>query len=143
MRVFAILAAAALIVLGTGGCMRTYISRGERSPDGGNVLIVTSHGAWRRAYMDESRKLVDVWIGPLHRKSDREALYAHRYKYYGADLYWGIQWDSPQAVHVDLYDYGQGVLASDGARAGAPSNHLATLEFLVEKESGKFVEKKP
>jgi hypothetical protein len=92
--------------------------------------------------MDEGRKLVDVWIGPLNRKSDREALFYHRYKYIGADLDWQVRWGSPEDVTIDLYDYGPGVLAMGGAKTGAPSNHLATIEFMMDQENGRFTEKK-
>jgi hypothetical protein len=143
MKAFPTLVAVTVLTLGTGGCLRTYISHGERSPDGRNVAVVTGHGAWQRAYVDEGRKRVDVWIGPLYRKSDKEALFSHRYRYSGADLSWRIRWTSPQAVTVDLYDYGPGVLALDGAKSGAPSNHIATLEFVVDEKTGRFIEQRP
>ena len=124
--------------------MRTYISTGApgiESPDARIRLCVTSHGAWRRAYIDKSRKLVDVWIGPV--STDDVALFSHRYKFVGSDLAWHIQWRSSDAVAVDLYDYGEGVLASDGRKSGAASNHIARIEYVIDKQSGKFIEKKP
>jgi len=124
--------------------MRTYISTGApgiESPDGRTRLCVTSHGAWRRAYIDKSRKLVDVWIGPVSK--DDVTLFSHRYKFVGSDLAWHIHWTSPEAATVDLYDYGEGVLASDGRKSGAASNHIARIEYVIDKQSGKFIEKKP
>ena len=90
--------------------------------------------------MDKSRKLVDVWIGPL---DNDKTLFSHRYKYTGSDIYWQINWSSPDAVGVDLYDYGEGVLANEGAKTGAASNHIAKLEFRKDKQTGKFTDRQP
>jgi hypothetical protein len=142
-KAFAILTIAALLGFVGYGCTRTYLGHAQRSPDGRTILNVTCHGAVGRAYSDNTAKLVDVWIGPLYRKSDREALFTHRYKCHGADLYWDIRWNSTEAVTVDVFDYGEGVLASDGAKTGARSNHIVTLKYALDKQSGKFVEQKP
>lgn len=143
MRAVAISLALAWAMLAAQGCARTYVGHGARSPDGKTILDVTCHGAVGRAYSDNTAKLVDVWIGPLYRKSDREALFTHRYKYHGADVYWDIRWNSSEAVTVDVFDYGDGVLASDGAKAGAQSNHIATMGYALDKPIGKFIEQKP
>ena len=125
--------------MSVGGCSRTYLTHGGRSPDGQTEMVLTCHGGVWRAYMDTSRKLVDVWIGPL---DNSRTLFSHRYKYTGADIYWHISWSSLDAVGVDLYDYG-GVLASEGAKVGAASNHIAKLEFYKDKQTGKFIEREP
>jgi hypothetical protein len=143
MKALAIFLALTVVALASGGCMRTYISTGApgiQSADGRTRLCLTSHGAWCHAYIDKSRKLVDVWIGPV---STNDVMFSHRYKFVGSDLDWHIHWSSPEAVTVDLFDYGEGVLASAGRKTGAPSNHIATLEFQMDKQSGKFVERKP
>ena len=139
MKAFVILVPLTLLALCTGGCTRTYLSHGGASPDGYTELVVTCHGAVGRAYMAKSKKLVDVWIGPLDNST---TLFSRRYKFTGSDVYWQVNWRSPNAVAVDLFDFGEGVLTSEGEKLGAPSNHIATLEFLKEKETGKFKEKK-
>lgn len=143
MRTLEISLALALVALAGQGCSGTYLSHGERSPDAKTVLIVTCRGAVGRAYSDNTGKLVDIWIGPLYRKSNREALFTHRYKCHGADIYWDIRWDSSEAVNVDIFDYGDGMLASEGAKTGAKSNNIVTLKYAVDRHNGKFIEQKP
>ena len=133
-----------MLTLLSGGCTRTYISTGDpgvSSPDGDTRLILTGHGAYGRAYLDRTRKLLDVSIvrGAL---PNRQTLYYHRYKFVGADLWGHVEWDSTNRVDVHVYDYGDGVLAREAQESGTPSNHIATISFDLDIRSGKFVEKK-
>lgn len=43
---------------------------------------------------------------------------------------------------MQVYDYGDGVLESEAQKQGIPSNHIATLLFQLDKQTGKFREKK-
>jgi len=127
-----------------GGCTRTYLSTGDAgvsSPDGNTRLILTGHGAYGRSYLDRTKKLLDISVvrGAL---PNRKILFEHRYKFVGADLWGHVQWDSTNKVVVSVYDYADGVFASEARKSGTPSNHISTLSFEADSRSGKFVEKK-
>ena len=40
-----------------------------------------------------------------------------------------------------VYDYGTGISHYDARKKGTPSNHLATVSFYLDKQTGEFKEK--
>ena len=127
------------------GCTRTYNSTGGAgvpSPNGTTRLGLTSHGAYGRAYIDRTKKLLDVWITQGNGTNER-ILFEHRYRFVGADLSEDVQWNSPEKVTVQVYDYNDGVFQSDARKAGIASNHIATLIFEMDTQSGNFVQTNP
>ncbi len=58
------------------------------------------------------------------------------------DLGTDVQWNSTNEVVMHVYDYGDGVLESDATKRGIPSNHIATLVFYRDEQTGKFREKR-
>ena|SRR5882757_6573924 len=146
-RVSAVVAGIAFLVplAAITGCTRTYISTGDLgvpSPDGVTRVCLTSHGAYGRAYIDRTKKLVDVRIKQGSGTNER-ILFLHRYRFVGADLSEDVQWNSPKKVTVQVYDYNDGVFESDARKAGIVSNHIATLIFEMDTQSGKFVQANP
>src|SRR5258706_7238392 len=132
------------VIACASGCTRTYISTGAPgvpSPDGDTRFCLTAHGAYGRAYTERSKKLLDVWIGrgPY---TNEVTLLSHRYKFIGADLWGHVEWISTNEVVMHVYDYGDGVSKYDAGKTGAPSNHIATLSFYLDKSSGKFRDKR-
>jgi hypothetical protein len=111
------------------------------SSDGDTRLILTGHGAYGRAYLNRTKKLLDVSVvrGAI---PNRQILFEHRYKFVGADLWGRVEWDSTNMVVVYVYDYADGVFAREARKNGTPSNHIATLSFELDKKTGKFIEKK-
>ena len=43
---------------------------------------------------------------------------------------------------MHVYDYADDVSKYAARKTGAPSNHIATLAFYLDKSSGKFMEKR-
>jgi len=128
----------------TVGCTRTYLSTGQGgvvSPDGKTHLCLTSHGAYGRSYIDKTRKLLDVWIW-TGSGTNETMLFKHRYKFVGSDMSEHVQWNSPEEVLVYVYDYGPGVSSHEAETNHAPSNYIATLSFYLDKQIGKFAQKK-
>jgi hypothetical protein len=104
-------------------------------------LCLTIHGAYGRAFTDRTRKLLDVWIrrGPY---TNYVTLFSDRYRFVGGDLSTDIQWHSTNEVVMQVYDYGDGVSSYDAEKTKAPSNHIATLSFYLDGQTGKFREKR-
>jgi hypothetical protein len=139
-----LLALFALICFGSG-CTRTYISTGDPgvpSPDGSSTRICwTTYGAYGRSFVQRTKKLVDVCI-KKGQQPQAQTLFLHRYKFIASDLGGDARWVSPEEVVLQFYDYGDGVTSYDASKTGAPSNHISTLAFHLDKHSGRFTEKK-
>lgn len=129
----------ATMALVLSGCfMHTVIGdgMGTPSPDGRFTLAVSSHGAPRKAYVDLTKKRVYIWI--MTKGGEKpEALFRGEYVCRGADLSWNTRWENPQKVTVDLFDYGDRILASDATKAGTPSNQILSLSFAMDS-TGKW-----
>ena len=137
-----ILAAIALVSAGCGS--RTYISTGAAgipSPDGETRLCLTIHGAYGRAFTERTRKFLDLWIGrgPY---TNEVTLCSGRYRFVGGDLGTDVLWHSTNEVVMHVYDYGDGVLESEAGKRSIPSNHIATLVFNRDEQTGKFRERR-
>ena len=144
MRSIAAAFATIFIILSGVGCTRTYLSTGHGgviSPDGKTHLCLTSHGAYGRSYLDETKKQLDVFIYK-DVGTNETTLFEHRYKFVGSDMSEHVQWNSPEEVLVYVYDYGPGVSSYDAEKSHAASNYIATLSFHLEKQTGKFVQLK-
>ena len=122
------------------GCSRTYIGTGAQgvgSPDGISRLCVTSYGAYGRAYVEKSRKKIVVWIGEGY-GTNKVRLFSDSFTVVGSAVHWDVNWRSPDEVVVEVYDYGDGLLRSEGRR----SSTLATFNFRREKSGREFVYQK-
>jgi len=129
----------------SGACTRTYISTGDPgvpSPDGTTTRICwTIHGAYGRCYVNQTKKLVDVCI-KRGKQPEPQILFLERYKFGASGLGGEAHWLSPDKVSVEFCDYGDGVSSYDARKIGAPPNHIRTLVFYRNNESGKFAESK-
>ena len=125
------------------GCMHTVIGdgRGTLSPDGRFTLAISSHGASRKAYVDKSKKKVWIWIGSPN-SINAEPLFQQCYVLNGSDIQWQTHWSSAEAASVEVYDWGDGVSNYDNMHHLTASNHIALLLFILDKNTGKFVEQR-
>lgn len=142
MKTFARLLALVALTCFIGACTRTYVGTGDPgfpSPDADTRLVLTSHGAYGRGYGERTGKLVDVWIR-RGRSSTETNLFFHRYRFVGSDVGFDAEWRSTNEVDLQVYDYGEGVSSFDARKAKAPSNHIATLSFYLDAQTGKFRE---
>jgi hypothetical protein len=142
MRIFVTFLCIAAVAFISGGCTRTYISTGDPgipSPAGDTRLCLTAHGAYGRAYGDRTGKLLDICI-KRGAPTNETILFLHKYRFVGADLWGAVEWNSTNAVTVQVYDSGNGVSKYEARARAAPSNHIATLSFLMDKQTGKFKE---
>jgi hypothetical protein len=135
---FLVLAGCALLIT---GCTRTYVGRSTPSPDGTSYVSIVGHGAYSRAYVDHTKKLLDVQI-KRSTGTNETVLFSHRYKFVAADMSWDARWTSPKMLTLEVYDFGPGISVYDAEKTGAPSNHIATLVFTADKKANKFVEEK-
>jgi hypothetical protein len=124
----------ALTALLAGCFMHTVVGNGwgAPSPDKRFSLGISSHGASRKAYVDKTKK--NIWLSIYNRENTNSTvLFQQRYILTGLDIDWSIHWLSDEAVSVAFYDWGDGV---------SNYNHIASLSFVLDRTTGKFVEKK-
>ncbi len=144
MRLLATLVTSASIVLGCGGCSRTYISAGDSgvpSPDGDTRLCLTAHGAYGHSYVDRTSKLLDVCI-KRGNSTNETVLLSRSYRFVGSDLWAHVMWNSTNAATLYVYDWGDGVSSYDVRDKPRPSNYIATIAFYRDHQTGKFKEKR-
>jgi hypothetical protein len=113
---------------------------GTSSPDERFTLAVSVHGASRKAYVDTTKKRVYVWVMTNHIQKP-ETLFSGEYTFTGADLEWSTRWQSLKEVTVEFYDFGDRVSVYDAKKSGIPTNHVATLTYILDA-NGKWKEKK-
>jgi hypothetical protein len=144
---------ALLLAMVVCGCFtHTVVGNGNgvASPDGRYTLRIQSHGASRQAYVDMSKKRVYLWIATITKYDSLHVAVIEpsvtvldkKYTFTAGDLCSSVRWQGSQEVAVDFYDFGDRVSSYDAEKASAPSNHVATLAFVLDAKSGRFSEKK-
>ncbi len=129
-----------VLLLYVAGCSRTYVGDGQgtASPDGQLRLSVTSHGAYRHAYIDKTTK--EIWISVWRAANQTQPpLFQHSYRLVGSDVSWGTRWLSSSNVMVQFFDYGDGVSSYD-APTNVPTHQIRTIRFRVDERTGKVGE---
>jgi hypothetical protein len=126
-----------LLMISAVGCSRTYIADGQGtpSPDGQYRLAITSHGAYRHAYIDQTKKEVRISVWPA-RSSVQKPLFRERYFVVGSDVSWHTRWLSSTNVEVELFDYGDGVSSYDVSKTNAPTRQIRTIRLRVDRQAG-------
>src|SRR5438128_1758099 len=117
-----------LTILYLTGCSYTHVGDGlgTPSPDGTFRLAVGIDGASRHAYVDKTKK--KVWIRIESGSGTNSAsLFQHGYVITGSDVTWKTSWSGPEAVSVELYDWGDGVSNYNNMNHMITSNHIALL----------------
>ena len=91
--------------------------------------------------MEKTKKT--IWIS-IERGTPTNsiALFQHSYTLTGSDIEWETHWTAPEAVSVELYDWGDGVSNYHNMKHMAASNHIVLLSFVLDKSTGKFSEKR-
>ena len=120
----------AYIVIGNG--------TGVRSPDGRFSLAVEIHGAPGHSYYDKTRK--KIWV-TVTTDNWTHTLFNQVYSLTGSEIEWHVYWSSPEEASVEFYDWGDGVANTDNMYRLPASNHIALLSFVLDKNTGRFVEK--
>lgn len=133
---------AAALVLVLTGCSHTHVSDGSgtSSPAGKFRLAVACDGANGRAYTDNTRKKIRIWIGSGSDETPT-TLFEHSYTVTGSDVTWETHWSSANTVSVEIYDWGDGISNYNNMKHLAASNHIALLSFALD-ESGKFAQRR-
>jgi hypothetical protein len=127
--------AAAVFITSCGS--RTRVDKVVPSPDGDTRLGIIVFGAVGRSYIEQTEKEVSIYI--VRGVSTNETiLFQHSYHFTASDLFWNVSWNSTNAVTVQLYDWGKGI--SGHLDLTVPTNHIATLNFNLDKQTGKFSE---
>ena len=114
---------------------------GTPSPDSKLTLGVGIDGASHHAYFDKTKKTIGIWIGSTG-TTKATTLFEHYYVLTGSDIAWKTHWSSPENVSVKFYDWGDGVSNYNNMNHMTKSNHIALLSFVLDKNTGKFLEQK-
>ena len=117
------------------------VCKGTPSPDDKLRLAVGIDDASGHADVDRTKKIVSVSIGRGD-GLDWDPVFQRDYVLTGSDVAWETRWSSPEAVSVEFYDWGDGVSNHNNANHMTSSNHIALLSFVLDKTTGKFIEKK-
>ena len=137
MKHFPAITALGLLLICVGCFSRTYVGQSVDSPDKQLRCSVTIYGAYRHAYTDRTQKEVWVWIGNGS-GNDAKQLFEGKYVISGPDVGWNTHWFSTEAVSIDFFDCGDGTYSHEVGKPGVASNHIATLSFHLNKQTGKF-----
>jgi hypothetical protein len=104
-------------------------------------LNVESDGTPGHAYIDKTPKTIWVWIGS-DSGTNYVRLFRQNYAFIGSEIEWKTGWSSDEAVSVEFYDWGDRVYNYNNKNNMPASNHIATLSFVLDKTTGKFLEKR-
>jgi hypothetical protein len=77
------------------------------------------HAASGKAYTARTKKRVYVWLGPTSTDNPAPSL-NKKYVFVAGDLTSHIQWKGSDEVTIELFDFGDGVLASEARRLARP-----------------------
>ena len=109
------------------------------SPDGRLTCAVICPDADR---MRTTRKVLWVSINTGDASGDTN-LFERRYSFTGKHLAWKTHWNSDESLVLSIFDYADSPMLRPWYYPDQRSNHLATLEFYRNKETGRFIEKHP
>jgi hypothetical protein len=127
-------------VTGLLGCSRTVTGGFQDSPDKKFRLYGRVYGALGRAFVENTKKTVRISI--VANDATETLLLRKEYRVRGADIGWSSIWDSQDNLTVAIFESGPGVGGLRGAEVPTASNHIETASFLLDKQTGKFHEKK-
>ena len=122
------------------GCSRTVTGGFEDSPDKKYRMYGRVYGALGKAFLDETPKTVRISI--VTNDSEETLIFRREIQVRGSDVGWDCTWDTEDNVSVVVFDYGPHIYWEDARKAGTPSNYLASVSLIRDKQTGKFQERK-
>ena len=122
------------------GCSRTVTGGSDDSPDKKFRMYGRVYGALGKAFLDETRKTVRISI--VTNDPEETLIFRREIHVKGSDVSWDCTWDKDDNVSVVVFDYGPRVYWEDARKAGRPSNYLASVSLIRDKQTGKFQERK-
>src|SRR5258705_9820196 len=134
-----------LTVIGLLGCSRTVTGGYEDSPDGKYRVWIRKFGAYGQAFTDHTRKIVRLSLVEVIGAStnwNERPLFTKEYHFKCSDVMVGTSWDKEDNLTAVIYDYAPGVYSEDARKAGSPSNYIATVSLILDKQTGKVHERK-
>ncbi len=82
-----------------------------------------------------------LWISISDSDAGNEtSLFERRYTFSGSFIAWSTRWDSNENVTVDVFDCIRNPMMQSVNESDMPTNHLATLEFHRDKQTGRFTD---
>jgi len=110
------------------------------SPDKKYRTYGRVYGALGKAFLDETRKTVRLSI--VLNDAQERLLFRKEITVKGSDVSWDSTWDKAGNILVAVFDYGPHVYWEDARKAGTASNRLANFSPTLDKQTGKFRERK-
>lgn len=127
------------------GCSRTVTGGYEDSPDGKYRVWVRTFGAYGHAFTDHTQKIIRLRLVEVvgNRTNWQEKpLFTKEYHFKCSDVMMNTSWDKEDNFTAVIYDYPPGVYWEDARKAGSPSNYIATVSLILDKQTGEVHEKK-
>jgi hypothetical protein len=124
---------------------RTVTGGYEDSPDGKFRLWIRKFGAYGRAFVDRTEKVVHVRLVEIlgdKNNWNEKLLFEKDYHFTCADVGLQTSWDANHNLTAVVYDWPDGVVESDAEKQGIKSNYIATLSFEFDNKTGKFMERR-
>lgn len=120
------------------GCSRTVVGGFLDSPDEKYRVYVRTYGAYGHRFVDETAKVLRVTI--VRNDGSGTILFKKEYRIRGSDIVANTAWDQRGNVVVILYDYGSGVVRSEGREKSYRTNYLRTIVCRFEPQRSTFAD---
>jgi hypothetical protein len=143
MKRFITLTASMAVLAAFLGCSRIATGGYTDSPDG-------KYRCWMREFGPLSYSLIDHYTDRIqvaevlaNTKTNyvEKILFTKKYRFkHSVEI--DASWDKENNLKVIFYDYGPGVSRTDALKAGSPSNLLATVSLVLDKNKGEYHEQK-
>jgi hypothetical protein len=125
------------------GCSRIVTGGYTDSADG-------KYRCWFREFGPYNYSIINRWtnririVEVLGDKTHWEEKTLFTKEYHCKHPYMMIEalWDKEDNVKIIVYEYGHGVAWEAARKAGSPSNFIASVSLILDKQTGKFHEKK-
>lgn len=127
------------------GCSRTVTGGYEDSPDGKYRVWVRTFGAYGHAFTDHTRKTIRMRLVEVigsETNGDERLLFTKEYHFECSDVVVHISWDKEDNLTAVIYDYAPGVYREDARKAGSRSNYISTVSLILDKQTGRILERK-
>ena len=123
------------------GCGRVVTGGYADSPDGKYRCWMRQFGPYNYSLID--RYTIRIRLAEVLDKTNwlEKPLFTKEYRFKNPHVQVAPSWDKEDNLTIVLYDYGHGVSREAALKAGSPSNVIATVSLIMDKETGRYHEK--
>ena len=133
------------ITIAVFGCTRTVTGGYEDSPDDQYRVWIRTFGAYGHAFLERTPKTVRIsLVQSIGAKTNwnEKSLFTKEYHFTCSDVMVDTSWDKEDNLTAVIYDYPPGVYWETARKKRIPSNYIATVSFILDKQTGTVHERK-